>query len=106
MAIEEEIDQQVLLEALLQRSFKQIELLNKQSNQIAATEEHTGADESSGADLFDSQTFTEIDESGKVVGNRKGTNLEDLDGDLSHSITVPATENRGNLEKEVPDRLD
>mmetsp|Transcript_28792 Transcript_28792/g.35632 ORF Transcript_28792/g.35632 Transcript_28792/m.35632 type:complete len:97 (+) Transcript_28792:1762-2052(+) len=34
LAIEEEIDQQVLLQALLQRSEKQIELLHLQSNQV------------------------------------------------------------------------
>jgi len=33
-AIEEEVDQQVLLQALLQRSSKQIEILHNQSNQI------------------------------------------------------------------------
>ena len=34
LAIEEEVDQQVLLQALLKRSEKQIELLDMQSNQI------------------------------------------------------------------------
>ena len=62
-AIEDEIDQQVLLQALLQRSEKQIEVLNNQDNYIEFDTNHFAKEESK-TEVYISMAFQDVNASG------------------------------------------
>ena len=89
-AIEDEIDQQVLLQALLQRSEKQIEVLNNQDNSSVFDTNHFAKEESK-AEVFISMAFQDVNASGSVetvqkVPPAKATSEAEREEELARSV--------------------
>jgi len=109
MAIEEEIDQQVLLQSLLTRSAKQIDLLHEQSSGLMNSQQMVRPNK---AELFVSQIFQNVNEEYVVTSEKaiQGVNKDPLDLDddsyeeLSHSL--PISNRLGSSQDGVLDRLD